>query len=92
MFNEAHFNSDISGWDVSSVELMQVSCYSSQYFLYNIKHIIIKYFQIIFNTVFFLLILTYILYFITVRERFIDHMFSITIFLAGMYHLLQLCR
>ena len=31
MFDNAHaFDSDISGWDVSSVTIMYVSCYSSQ--------------------------------------------------------------
>ena len=38
MFDKARiFNNDISSWDVSAVTNMQVSCYSSQYHLYNSK-------------------------------------------------------
>ena len=50
-----------------------------------------KYFQMIFNTVYVLLILTYILYFITVSQRSMKQVVSIVIFLAGMYHLLTPC-
>jgi len=46
LFRLAHaFDSDISGWDVSSATKMNVSCYSSQYFYYNVKH----YYQIFSN-------------------------------------------
>ena len=51
-------NADLSSWDVSSVKTMQVSCYSSKIFFIIMSNIIIKYFQMIFNTVYALSILT----------------------------------
>ena len=51
-------NADLSSWDVSSVTTMQVSCYSSKIFFIIMSNIIIKYFQMIFNTVYALSILT----------------------------------
>ena len=61
MFSEANsFDSDMSGWSVSSAIDLRISCYSSYY-----------YFQIIYNTVYALSILTYIIHLITVRIRLI---------------------
>ena len=58
-YGAAKFNGDVSKWDVSSVTDMSVSYQSLQY-------LIIKYFQMIFNTVYALLILTHISCFIIV--------------------------